>query len=89
MKSLCALVVGCPSDSRKKIETLLEPYGFDCVMLEHAAEALGYSHDVIALLVICVEEDTGVGRELEEFVRAGYFGVDPPPIIRISADAVP
>lgn len=89
MRSLCALVVGCPPDSRKKIEALLAPYGFDCVMLERAAEALEYSHDIIALLVICMEEEQAVGRELEELIRSGHFGADPPPIIRVSAEADP
>jgi len=89
MRPLCALVVGCPPDSRKTIETLLEPYGFDCVMLERAAEALEYSNDIIALLVICMEEEQAAGRELEAFVRAGYFGANPPPVIRVSAEAGP
>lgn len=87
MTSLCALVVGCPPESRRKIEALLEPYGFDCVMLERAAEALEYSQDVIALLVISAEEDLVVGRELETLVREGYFGANPPPVIRVSDSA--
>lgn len=87
MSSLCALVVGCPPESRKKIATLLEPYGFDCVMLEHAAEALGYSQDIVALLVVCMEDDQVAGRELEAYVREGFFGANPPPVIRISAGA--
>jgi CheY-like chemotaxis protein len=84
MTSLCALVVGCPPDSRKKIEALLKPHGFDCVMLERAAEALEYSRDIIALLVICMEEGRASGLELEALVRDGYFGADPPPVIRLS-----
>ena len=89
MTSLCALVVGCPPESRKKIELLLEPYGFECVMLERAAEALEYSHDIIALLVICMEEEQAAGRELEAMLREGYFGASPPPVIRVSADDGP
>lgn len=89
MKSLCALVVGCRPDSRKKIETLLEPYGFDCVMLEHAADALAYGPDTVALFVICVDEAQLGGQELEELVRAGRFGAEPPPIIRVSASGEP
>lgn len=87
MTSLCALVVGCPSESRKKVVALLEPYGFDCVMLEHAAEALGYCHDIVALVVICMEYDQAAGRDLEAYVREGYFGAIPPPVIWMSASA--
>jgi CheY-like chemotaxis protein len=85
MTSLCALVVGCPPESRKKIELLLEPYGFECVMLERAAEALEYSHDIVALLVICMEVEQAAGHELESMVREGYFGASPPPVIRVPA----
>ncbi|MEY2758835.1 MAG: hypothetical protein RIR33_2613 [Pseudomonadota bacterium] len=88
MTTLFALVVGCPPEFRNKLEFILEPYGFECILLERATEALEYAQDIIALVVICLDEGQ-MGCELETLVREGHFGADPPPIIRVYAHAVP
>lgn len=82
MKCLRALVVGCSEEAERKIAAMLDPYGFDCIYLSHAAGALHFDDgDAIDLFVVDVGDPERGGRELIELIREGRFGSVPPPTL--------
>lgn len=82
LRCLRALIVGGQHEDRRKLATMLETCGFDCVEATDGMNALRFSSDMgVDLVITAAEMPRLAGAELMGLINRGLFGPQPPPTL--------